>query len=151
MIVCVILFLLCLKAVDAEKCRQKRESEKLALHRSKRAGSSSRTWLNDWTDWYMADKCSDNCVKEKVQQSRNRTCNPTNICKLPISSVGRYSGGIVDGSFVWYCKQSMCKGNVATETRKITFDAACPCETCSGEYAVNIHINIGYTLYVSYC
>ena len=104
--------------------------------------------MNDWTEWHVVDKCSDNCFKEKIQRSRNRTCYPTNICKLPISGNRHFSGGVIDGSFIWYCRQSMCKGSVATETDRTTFDTACPCETCSGKYTAHTPPNTSYPGYI---
>ena len=99
--------------------------------RKKRSGRHATKWLNPWSEWRTTHECADSCDKETLEQTRTLTCNPSNICKLPARK--EYSGGIIDGGFIWYCNgQAGCLGNIATQTRGISFDVACPCETCMG-------------------
>ena len=101
-------------------------------HREKRSGRHAIQWYHPWSEWNTANKCSDSCDKKVLQQTRTLTCNPRNICKLPQRK--EYSGGRIDGNFIWYCTgQTGCAGNIATQTRNIAFNVACPCETCIGK------------------
>ena len=114
--------------------RRKRElTSNQRLHRLKRYGAHAQKWLDDWTEWSTTGQCSDSCGKDRVEQTRKMSCNPTNICDLP--DTPNISGGMRKEGKIWFCKQQGCNPAEldATDTRTVSFDNACPYQICSSK------------------
>ena len=99
--------------------------------KSNQKGTHQIKWY-DWSEWITADDCSDGCGKKTIRQTRGRSCNPDSICSMPYKT--ELSGGWREGDKIWYCENhDVCKGRHATESRSVSYDQACPCQTCKGK------------------